>query len=89
MTVLIAIPATVDHVRQRDIEALTDIRGQIANGRAKAARKAAAIRQHEIAAALGVVPSTISQWASGKRVPSAEHALAYGKLLRQLARKAA
>lgn len=40
---------------------------------------AAGVRQVEIAAVLGVSASTVSQYESGRRVPDAEHALAYDR----------
>jgi DNA-binding XRE family transcriptional regulator len=81
--------ATVDPVKRADLRMLSGIRDELADGRARDARVAAGIRQREIASALGVAPSTVSQWEAGKRVPSAVHALAYGRLLRQLAKRAA
>lgn len=45
--------------------------------------------QCEAADALGVTRAAVSHWEAGRSVPSAEHALAYGRLLRQLGKAAA
>lgn len=76
-------------MRKADLALIAEIRRQLADGSAKRARIAAKIRQCEIAKAIGVSASTVSQWEAGLRVPSAEHALEYGRLLKQLGKKAA
>lgn len=76
-------------MRKADLALIAATRAQLADGSARLARIAAGIRQREMASALGVGASTVSQWESGKRVPSAGHALEYGRLLKQLGKKAA
>lgn len=76
-------------MRTADLAAVADTRQQLSDGRARQARIAAGVRQAELAAALGVHRSAVGHWESGRCVPSAAHALAYGRLLRQLAGKAA
>ncbi len=64
-------------------------RDDLASGRARNRRELAGARQGDVAAALGVTRQAVSKWESGQSVPSAAHALEYGKLLRQLAKRAA
>jgi DNA-binding transcriptional regulator YiaG len=49
----------------------------------------ASVSAAEIARALGVSRTTVGDWETGRRVPTAAHALAYGRLLRDLAKLAA
>lgn len=76
-------------MRAADLALIVSIRADLASGAARAERAQAGVNQTEVAAALGVSRQAVSQWETGRKVPSAEHALAYGKLLRQLGRKAA
>jgi DNA-binding XRE family transcriptional regulator len=76
-------------VRPADVAAVSQIRAELASGAARTARIATGARQSDIAEALGVDRSAVGHWETGKSVPSAEHALAYSRLLRQLAKKAA
>jgi transcriptional regulator with XRE-family HTH domain len=68
---------------------IAQARADLASGAARDTRRAARLSQAEVAAELGVARSAVGHWESGRSIPSAEHALAYGRLLRQLARKAA
>lgn len=76
-------------MRPADVALIAQTRAELASGAARAARDAAKITQDEMASALGASRSAVGHWETGKRVPSSVHALAYGRLLRQLARKAA
>jgi DNA-binding transcriptional regulator YiaG len=76
-------------MRQADLAVIAQTRDDLASGRARAARNEARITQAEFASVLGVHRSAVSHWESGRSVPSAPHALAYGRLLRQLGKKAA
>lgn len=76
-------------MRPADLALVASVRADLASGRAVRERRAAGVRQAEIAGVLGVARQSVSQWEAGHCVPTAEHALAYGRLLRQLARKAA
>jgi DNA-binding transcriptional regulator YiaG len=76
-------------VRRADLALIAQTRADLASGAARRARSAIGLRQGEVAAAIGVGRSTVTQWESGKRVPDSAHALAYGRLLRDLARRAA
>ena len=81
--------ATLTLMRPADLALIAATRADLKSGAARTARSAAGIRQAEIARALGVSRQAVSHWETGRSVPSAEHALAYGKLLRQLGRAAA
>ena len=78
-----------DHVTPRQLADVARIRADLASGRARQARKAAGVRQSEMAIALGVSQGAVSLWESGQRVPRAEATLAYGRLLGRLAAEAA
>ena len=76
-------------MRAVDLALVSAIRAELADGRARMAREDAGVRQADVAAVLGVSRQAVSKWEAGLCSPSAPHALAYGKLLRQLARRAA
>lgn len=76
-------------MRPADLALISATRADLKSGRATIARTAAGIRQFEVAGALGVTRAAVSHWEAGRSVPSAEHALAYGRLLRQLGKAAA
>jgi transcriptional regulator with XRE-family HTH domain len=61
----------------------------LADGSAKARRKAAGVTQAEMAAVLHVWQSAVSQWETGKRTPDVKSALAYGRVLADAERRAA
>jgi DNA-binding transcriptional regulator YiaG len=73
----------------RDLALIAETRRALADGSAKRRRIASGIRQVEMAVVLHVVQSTVSQWETGRRVPDATCALAYGKALAAAERRAA
>jgi DNA-binding XRE family transcriptional regulator len=76
-------------VRPSDLALIAQVRGDLASGRARETRDAAGLTQSEAAAALGVSRQALSKWERGSSVPDTAHALAYGRLLRDLAKLAA
>jgi transcriptional regulator with XRE-family HTH domain len=76
-------------VTRRDLALILETRAALADGSAKRCREEAGIRQVELAAVLGKGQPTVSQWEAGKRVPAADDALAYGRALAALTRRAA
>jgi DNA-binding transcriptional regulator YiaG len=76
-------------VNRRDLALIQSTRAALADGSAKRRRAQASVRQVELAALLKVAQSTVSQWENGVRVPAADDALAYGRALAALTRKAA
>ena len=67
-------------VNRRD-RLIADVRGSLADGSAVKRRRAVHMSQLRIAVVIGVGQSAVSMWESGARVPSDDHALAYGKAL--------
>jgi transcriptional regulator with XRE-family HTH domain len=76
-------------VKPSDLAFAYDVRAQLADGSARQGRLAAGISLADVARSLGVSHQRVSGWERGKAVPSAEHALAYGRLLARLGKKAA
>lgn len=76
-------------MRAADVVLVAHIRADLKSGAAREARESARTGQREIASALGVTRAAVSHWETGRAVPSAEHALAYARLLRQITRAAA
>lgn len=73
-------------MRPADLALIAQTRADLKSGRA---REAAGIHQGEVAAVVGVSRVAISQWEAGVTAPTTAHTLAYGRLLRDLARRAA
>ena len=76
-------------MKPADALLLAEVRVSCRAGSARLTRIAARLTQREIGSACGVTAQTVALWENGKRTPTGDPALAYGKLLRQLARKAA
>jgi DNA-binding transcriptional regulator YiaG len=76
-------------MRPAELALVAQIRAELRDGSATAARGAAGLKQAEVARSLKVSRQSVSQWESGDAVPTDEHALAYGRLLRQLGKAAA
>ncbi len=74
---------------KRELTLIQATRAALADGSAKRQREESGIRQAELASLLRKAPSTLSQWENGLRVQAADDALAYGRVLATLARKAA
>lgn len=76
-------------MRPADVAIVNRTREALASGAARAARVASGARQSDVAGEVGVSRSAIGHWETGTAVPSAEHALAYGRLLARLGKRAA
>lgn len=76
-------------MRSADLALVAATRADLASGRARQSRVDAGVRQADVAETIGVTRQAVSKWEAGLCSPSAPHALAYGRLLRQLARQAA
>lgn len=76
-------------MRPSDLALIAQTRADLRAGRAREARAAAGVRQSEVAEALSVTRTAVSHWEAGRSAPDSGHALAYGKLLRDLAKLAA
>jgi DNA-binding XRE family transcriptional regulator len=72
---------SVDPVRNSDLAAIARLRASFRTGAARQARIAAGISITEIASAAGVSRQAVGSWEQCRSIPSAEHALAYAKVL--------
>jgi DNA-binding XRE family transcriptional regulator len=75
---------TIEGVRTRDVVAISRIRALAASGEARAIRERAGVSQAEVAKAIGVVPSSVTHYENGCRVPRGDVALRYGRILDRL-----
>lgn len=64
---------------------LSQVRELAVNGSARTIRTTARLTLAEVAAEIGVAPSTVWRWERGQRNPRGAAALRYGRLLAQLA----
>jgi len=71
-------------MRTSDLAAAAAVRGQLQSGAARQARKAAGVSAADVARAVKVSRATVSDWETGRKMPTAEHALAYGRVLAAL-----
>jgi DNA-binding transcriptional regulator YiaG len=73
---------------RRDLALLARTRDHCRTGRARAIREASGLTQAEIASPCNVTAGAIYHWETGGRVPRGEAALRYGRLLRDLEKRA-
>jgi transcriptional regulator with XRE-family HTH domain len=76
-------------VRPSDLAFAVRIRADLASDAARETREAAGITAADIARVIGVTRQAVSSWETGATVPTVAHALAYGKALAALGRRAA
>ena len=76
-------------MRPSDLAAIARIRADLKSGAARSAREASGVSATEFAKTIGVSRQAVAAWEAGKSVPSASHALAYGKALAAVTRQAA
>jgi transcriptional regulator with XRE-family HTH domain len=76
-------------VRTSDLAAVARIRGELRSGRARQRRINAGVSGAEVARVLRVSPAAVFYWETGVNDPTVEHALAYGRVLAALAKRAA
>jgi hypothetical protein len=77
-----------------DLAAAARIRADLASGKARARRIALKVTVAEVAREMqrrghGVTPQAVFYWEAGRNQPTAGHALAYGRVLAALERRAA
>lgn len=72
-------------MRPSELAAIARIRADLRSGAAREMRAASGISASEMADAVGVSRQAVSAWEAGRSVPSAPHALAYGKALAAVA----
>jgi DNA-binding XRE family transcriptional regulator len=68
-------------VKPSDLARAAATRAALAGGSARLARIATGLTQSDVARSLGVSRQAVGGWESGTDRPTAEHALAYGRLL--------
>lgn len=71
------------------MDLLIEVRAAVRSGRARRLRELSGLSQAEVAQIAGVSEPAISRWEAGERRPTGEHALAYGRTLRQIAKRVA
>lgn len=76
-------------MRPSDLSLIAQTRADLASGRAREIRIAAGLSQAAMAAAVGVARQAVTGWEAGTTSLTDTHALAYGRLLRDLGRRAA
>jgi DNA-binding transcriptional regulator YiaG len=81
--------STISPVTRQEVALIAQTRRELADGTARERREATGIRLVEFARLLGVSTPAVSQWERAVRVPGARHALAYGRELAALERRAA
>lgn len=64
-------------IHEVPLASIAAIRQMVSDGTVRGVRVAAGLTQADIARKVGVRPSAISQWESGRRIPSGERALRY------------
>ena len=76
-------------VKSSDVLILAEMREWCRTGRARELRELATVTLAEIGEVCGVSRQAVALWETGQRKPTGTPALEYGKLLRQLAKRAA
>lgn len=76
-------------MRPADLANAARIRAELKAGAAREARIASGASGADVARVLGVTRQAVFYWETGRNVPSVAHALAYGRLLAALAKRAA
>ena len=81
-------------MRKSELAEATRVRAYLASGKARQARIDAGVAGAEVARELQrrgcpVTPQAVFYWETGANTPTVEHALAYGRVLAELAQRAA
>ena len=81
-------------MRHSDLAEAARVRADLKSGAARQARIDAGVSGAEVARELrrrghGVTPQAVFYWETGVNMPTVEHALAYGRVLAALAKRAA
>ncbi len=69
-----------------DLALVSTTRAALTSGKAREQRELAQITMAEVSRFLGVSRTAVAAWETKASVPTAEHALAYGRLLASLPR---
>jgi DNA-binding transcriptional regulator YiaG len=71
-------------MESNDLQELADVRALASSGLARSIRIAASLSLTEVAAEVGVAPSTVHRWETGARSPRGEAARSYARILKDL-----
>ena len=84
-------PVSLILVRSSDLAYAARVRGELRSGAARAERIGAGVSGAEVARAMRppVSPQAVFCWETAQKVPTVEHALAYGRVLAAVAKRAA
>lgn len=76
-------------MRPSDLAAAAAVRDDLRSGAARERRIASGVTGADMARVLHVTPQAVFYWETGQSTPTVPHALAYGRALAALARRAA
>jgi len=76
-------------MRPADLTAANRTRAHLKSGGARTQRQAAGVSMRDVARVLGVSAQAVHYWETGQNIPKAENAIAYGRLLAALGKRAA
>jgi DNA-binding XRE family transcriptional regulator len=76
-------------VRPADLTAAARVRADLKSGKAREARIASGVSAADVARVIGVTEQAVFYWETARNMPTTPHALAYGRLLAALAKRAA
>ena len=84
-------PVNLDAVRSSDLAFAARVRAELRSGAARAERIGAGVSGAEVARAMrpSVSPQAVFCWEVGAKTPTVEHAIAYGRVLAAVAKRAA
>jgi len=72
-------------MRRADLNLIAEARDRASSGLGAQLRRRAKLSQVEVAKVAGVSRAAVAAWEAGRSMPKGEHALAYGRLLREIA----
>ena len=76
-------------MRPSDLAAAARTRAELKSGAARRRREAAGVSMAEVARVIGVSGQAVHYWETNRSIPKAANALAYGRVLAALSRRAA
>jgi len=76
-------------MRPSDLAMAARVRADLRSGKARRERIASGVSGAEVARAMRVSPQAVFSWETGRKSPTEAHAVAYGRVLAAVARRAA
>jgi DNA-binding transcriptional regulator YiaG len=74
-------------MRKHQLQEVAEVRALLASGEARRMREQARVSLAEMARHVGCAHSSVLRWEEGRRVPSEDNTLRYGRLLNLLGRR--